>query len=78
MKRSQEEHETLIELGKKIREVRILKNFSQTKLALLCNSEKTNLSRLENGNANPTFLTLKKIANILKVHVVDLVPFRIT
>ena len=72
MKRTGEEKEILKKLGGKVRELRILKNFSQTKLAVLMNSEKTNLSRLEAGNTNPTFLTLKKIADVLNVQLVEL------
>jgi transcriptional regulator with XRE-family HTH domain len=74
MKRSQEDREILIELGKKIREMRIFKKFTQMKLAALCNSESSNISRLESGNTNPTFLILKKIADILGVSITDLIP----
>ncbi len=74
MGRSKEEKETLLQLGKKVRETRILKNFTQMKLAALCNSETSNISRLECGNTNPTFLILKRIADILQVHVIDLIP----
>ena len=74
MGRSKEEQEILINLGKKVRETRILKNFTQMKLAALCNSETSNISRLERGNTNPTFLILKRIADILQVHVIDLIP----
>jgi transcriptional regulator with XRE-family HTH domain len=77
MKRSIEEKEHLVKLGAKIREMRIMKKFSQTKMALLGDWEKTNLSRLENGNSNPTYLTLKKVAEILKVQIADLIPVRI-
>ena len=72
MKRTGEEKEILKKLGSKIRELRTLKNISQTNLALLMNSEKTNLSRLEAGNTNPTFLTLKKIADVLNIKLVEL------
>ena len=61
MERTQEEKEILVKLGKKIREMRTLKSFTQMKLAALCNSESSNISRLERGNTNPTFLILKKI-----------------
>ena len=74
MKRTSEDKESLVTLGDKIRQMRLLKNLSQIKLAALLNTEKTNLSRLENGNTNPTFLTLKKVADQLKVHLSDLIP----
>ena len=74
MERLKEENDILIRLGKKIREVRILKNFTQMKLAALCNFEPSNISRLECGNTNPTFLILKKIADTLEVRIIDLIP----
>ncbi len=73
MTRTDSEKEILVNLGARIKQLRILKNLSQSKVALLMNSEKTNVSRLEAGNTNPTFLTLKKIANILKVQLAELV-----
>jgi len=76
MNKSDEDRKILKELGSHIRQMRLLKKMSQTKLALLLNSEKTNVSRLENGNTNPTFLTLKKVADILKLHIVELIPVR--
>ena len=74
MDRSKEDKDILIRLGNKIREVRIIKNFTQMKLAALCNFEPSNISRLECGNTNPTFLILKRIADILEVRIVDLIP----
>ena len=74
MSRLHVEREALKALGQKIKEVRVFKKFSQMKLAALSDSEKSNISRLESGNVNPTFLTLKRIADILKVAVVDLIP----
>ena len=76
MKRSIEEKESLQTLGDKIRQTRLLKNLTQIKLAALLNTEKTNLSRLENGGTNPTFLTLKKIADMLQVQLCELIPIR--
>jgi transcriptional regulator with XRE-family HTH domain len=74
MERSQEDKELLVNLGKKIREVRVIKNFTQMKLAALCNLDTPNISRLERGNTNPTFLILKRIADILQVRIIDLIP----
>jgi len=74
MKRTTEDKESLVTLGEKIREMRLLKNLSQMKLAALLDTEKTNLSRLEKGNTNPTFLTLKKVADMLEIHLCDLFP----
>ena len=76
MKRSETEKRLLLTLGERVKEVRLLKKISQLRLAALCNTEKTNVSRLENGNTNPTFLTLKKIADMLEVQLCDLIPSR--
>jgi len=54
-------------IGKRIRQLREEKNISQIELASLCNFEKSNMSRLEAGNTNPTAYTLYKIAQNLNV-----------
>jgi transcriptional regulator with XRE-family HTH domain len=72
MGKSEQEKEVLKKLGQRIREIRIFKKISQMTLAALCDTEKTNLSRLENGKSNPTVITLKKIADKLSVHIVEL------
>lgn len=64
--------ENLKKLGKQIQSIRKSKGLSQQELAALIEYEKSHMSRLENGGANPTFLTLKKIANALKVSVSEL------
>jgi len=46
----------LIHLGARIKKIRIEKNLSQNKLAVLCGFEKANMSRLESGQSNPTVL----------------------
>ncbi|WP_242499226.1 helix-turn-helix domain-containing protein [Flavobacterium sp. 140616W15] len=42
------------------------KNISQQDLAAKCNFEKSNMSRLEKGNANATLSTLEKVCNAYK------------
>ena len=41
-----------IKIGKKIKEIRELKDISQQDLAARCNFEKSNMSRLEAGKVN--------------------------
>jgi transcriptional regulator with XRE-family HTH domain len=55
----------LSSIGAKIKEIRMTKNMSQTKLAEMCNIEKANLSRIESGQTNITVLTLVKISKAL-------------
>ncbi|MDB5284923.1 MAG: transcriptional regulator [Bacteroidota bacterium] len=78
MDKSSAEKDLLVKLGERIREVRIIKKFSQMQLAALSNSEKSNISRLESGKLNPTIITLKRIADILRVSVFELLPSSIT
>ena len=70
------EQEILIKkLGKRIRELRHEKGISQRELALECEFEKSNVSRLEAGRVNPTYLTLCKVAQALKINVVEIFKF---
>ena len=75
MPRSQEKREILRLLGVQIREIRVSKGLSQQELASACDLEKSNMSRLEAGNTNPTFLTLHKISKALNVPVKELSNF---
>jgi transcriptional regulator with XRE-family HTH domain len=62
-------------VGKRIQEIRIEKNISQQDLASKCNFEKSNMSRLENGNANATLSTLEKVCNALEIEYIELFRF---
>jgi len=66
-----------IAIGKRIRALREEKNISQQDVAGLCNIEKSNFSRIEAGNTNPTIFTLSKIAKHLEVKLKDLVDVEI-
>ena len=62
-------------VGKRIQELRELKNVSQQELAAKCNFEKSNMSRLESGRVNSTLSTLNKIAKGLEVNIGELFRF---
>ncbi len=62
----------LIEIGRKIRDRRKEKKMSQDEVAALCDIEKANLSRIENGKTNSTILTLRKISLVLFNHTSEL------
>ncbi len=66
------EEQYLIEIGRKIREKRKEKRMSQDEVAALCDIEKANLSRIENGKTNSTILTLRKISLVLFNHTSEL------
>lgn len=62
----------LLSIGKKIRDRRKEKKLSQDEVAALCDIEKANLSRIENGKTNSTILTLRKISLVLFNHTSEL------
>ena len=68
------ESQSLIYLGKKIREFRISKKMTQEELAKACGFEKARISRMENGYINSTILSLYKICSALEIQVKELFP----
>lgn len=50
------------EVTRRIVEARIAEGMTQAELAKACGMKQANLSRLENGNGNPSVATLNKIA----------------
>lgn len=59
-------------LGHNIKRLLESKGISQQKLAADCNFEKSNMSRIEAGNTNPTIYTLYKIAVAMGIDIQDL------
>jgi transcriptional regulator with XRE-family HTH domain len=62
-------------LGILAKNVRILRKeigLSQEELAFQCDIDRTYISKVERGIANPSLLVLLKIADILKVEIKDL------
>lgn len=51
------------EVSRRIVEARMQEGLSQQDLARRCGMQPANLSRLENGNGNPSVATLEKIAH---------------
>lgn len=56
-------------LGKNIKALRIQKNISQEKLALLSYINTTYASKIERGIANPSIKILRKISLVLKTPI---------
>ena len=69
------ESEFLIRLCLTIRKFRQGKGLTQEALALACDTDKQNMSRIEKGKVNISMITLKKIADALNLPVKDLVDF---
>ena len=65
-------NELLVELGKKIREARKAKGFSQKQFSYASEIEKASLSRIENGKTNISFITLTKICLCLEIAMHEL------
>lgn len=63
-------------IGQNIRILRERKHMTAQELATICNFEKSNMSRLESGNTNPTIGTLYKIAQALDVTLEEIVSKR--
>ena len=59
-------------IGERIRLLREEKGLSQQVLASMCDFEKSNMSRLEAGNTNPTIYTLHKISTALDISLIEL------
>jgi len=54
-------------LGKRVRELRHERGFSQEKLAELANIHENHVRRIEGGTANPSYLVVARIARALGV-----------
>ena len=65
--------EQLLELlAKNIRNLRRSVQLSQEELAFECEIDRTYISKLERGIANPSLLVLFRISIVLKVEIKDL------
>ncbi|MEZ4801501.1 MAG: helix-turn-helix transcriptional regulator [Gelidibacter sp.] len=62
-------------VGKRIKKLREEQKIPQQDIAAACNIEKSNFSRIEAGNTNPTIYTLSKIADKLSVTLSELLKF---
>ncbi len=62
----------LVALGKAIRRIRLLKNISQEKLALLAEVDRSYVGRVERGDNNVAVLTLARLANALDISIAQL------
>jgi putative transcriptional regulator len=70
--RSEEDINSLIELGSRIRSFRLKTGYNQTEFANIIGKDQPSLNRLENGKINPGYLYLKSIANALNIKISDL------
>ncbi len=59
----------LVKFGKRVREERIKKEWSQEQLGELANVHRTYIGMIERGEKNITLSNIEKIAKALGVHV---------
>jgi len=62
----------LVALGGAIRRIRLSKDISQEKLALLAEVDRSYVGRVERGDNNVAILTLSRLANALGVSISNL------
>ncbi len=67
-------HPNLVKIGKKIREMRKSKGFSQENFAAEAGLGRTYFGRVERGEQNISIQNLIQIALTLKVEVSELIP----
>lgn len=63
-------------LGKRIKQLRNEKNITQVELAHLIEIERSNMSRIESGNTNPSSYLLFVISEKLGVETFELLNFK--
>ncbi len=61
-----------LKIGRRICWMRKQRNISQDYLAFIADMDRTYLTRLEKGKANPSIRTLHKIARKLKIKIASL------
>jgi DNA-binding XRE family transcriptional regulator len=68
------DNKELIALAQQIKAVRKAANISQEQLALVANVDRSFISRLERGIANPSYLMLLQISTALNVSLKEIIP----
>lgn len=66
-----DKHEILINLGSRVRAIRIAKGYSQVELANKIGKDHPSINKLENGKVNPSYYFLVEIAQGLEVNLKD-------
>lgn len=65
----------LVNLGKRIKQIRQSKDLTQTQLAHLLGKDQQSIQRLESGNINPSYIYLLEIAKGLNIEISELLRF---
>jgi len=67
-----DETELLVDLGTRIKRIRMAQNMTQNQLAINCNFEKSSMSKIESGQVNVSYITLHKISLGLGIPIREL------
>ncbi|WP_233117870.1 helix-turn-helix domain-containing protein [Aggregatibacter actinomycetemcomitans] len=67
-----DKNEYLVCFGKKVKELRKQKGFSQEALALLCDLDRSYIGSVERGERNISLINIYKIANALNISIKEL------
>lgn len=65
----------LIQLGKRIKEIRISKGLSQAKLGIRIFKDQQSIHKVEAGEFNPTYIYLLEICEGLEISIEELLSF---
>lgn len=65
--------EVLIQLGERVKEIRIQKGLTQTELANKIGKDHPSINKLENGKVNPSYYFLYEVAKGLGVDIKELI-----
>jgi transcriptional regulator with XRE-family HTH domain len=63
----------LLSLGKRVKEIRLSKNLTQTELANFIGKDHPSINKLENGKVNPSYIFLLEVAEGLDVDLKDFI-----
>lgn len=64
--------EKLVQLGQRVKEVRLLKGLTQIELAYKIGKDHPSINKLENGKVNPSYIFLLEVAEGLEVNLKEL------
>ena len=64
-----------IKFSQRLQNLRIERNLSQEKLALLCGIDRTHIGRIERLERTPSLVILQKIADGLGISLIELLTF---
>jgi len=73
---SSQEKVLLVQIGNRIKELRVKSDLSQEKLAYACDLDRTYIGSVERGERNISIINLNKIAIALKISLSDFLFFR--